>query len=82
MADDNSFLPGTIVRVALGAFVGRVGVILDPKTAIDGMGNPFPATASGHYWVMLDLNDAHFTAHLFHDDLEPIAARGDFSTQS
>jgi hypothetical protein len=73
MADKQRFQPGTLVKVKHGAFAGRVGAVLDPKSAVDARGNPYPATRAGYHWVMLILNDTPFPAHLHQDEIEPIA---------
>jgi hypothetical protein len=51
------FVPGTLVKVVKGAFAGPVGVVLDPKKAVDPRGKPYPTTLPGYYWVLLTLND-------------------------
>jgi hypothetical protein len=73
MAEQHTFAPGTAVRVIKGAFVGRVGVVLDLAKAFDPLGNPLPSPHEGCHWVTLTLNDLAFPAHLGDDEIEPVS---------
>jgi hypothetical protein len=75
MADENKFVPGTLVKVLKGAFAKQVGVVLDVNKAADARGNLLPATRTGYYWVELTLNGCLFPAHLFRDEIDPFKER-------